>query len=110
MLNLIIFCSAYIGMALGKIPGLIIDRVGIALLGAIAMVVSGVVTPEDVLKSIDLPTILLLYALMIISAQLRLGGWVHLGCTGNCAILYPSKTVFIVHHGCKCPVVTIIGK
>ncbi|ACN15512.1 putative Na+/H+ antiporter and related arsenite permease [Desulforapulum autotrophicum HRM2] len=74
MLSLIVFCSAYIGMALGKIPGLIIDRVGIALLGTIAMVVSGVDTPEDVLKSIDLPTILLLYALMIISAQLRLGG------------------------------------
>ncbi len=70
-----IFCLAYFGIALGKIPGLVIDRVGVALLGAIAMVIFGVVTPEGAFSSIDLPTILLLYSLMIISAQLRLGGF-----------------------------------
>jgi len=75
MLALTIFCLAYVGIALGKIPGLVIDRTGVALLGAIAMVVFGVVTPEGAVKSIDLPTILLLYSLMIISAQLRLGGF-----------------------------------
>ena len=75
MLTLTIFCLAYFGIALGKIPGLVIDRTGVALLGAIAMVVFGVVSPEDAVKSIDLPTILLLYSLMIISAQLRLGGF-----------------------------------
>ena len=75
MLAITIFCLAYFGIALGKIPGLAIDRVGVALLGAIAMVVFGVVTTEDAVKSIDLPTILLLYSLMIISAQLRLGGF-----------------------------------
>ncbi len=75
MLAITIFCLAYFGIALGKIPGLAIDRVGVALLGAIAMAVFGVVTTEDAVKSIDLPTILLLYSLMIISAQLRLGGF-----------------------------------
>ena len=75
MLAVTIFCLAYLGIALGKIPGLAIDRVGVALLGAIGMVIFGVVTPENAVKSIDLPTILLLYSLMIISAQLRLGGF-----------------------------------
>jgi len=75
MLAVTIFCVAYIGIALGKIPGLIIDRVGVAVLGAIAMVVFGVITPESAAQSIDLPTVLLLYSLMIISAQLRLGGF-----------------------------------
>ena len=75
MLAVTIFCIAYVGIALGKIPGLVIDRVGVALLGAIAMVVFGIVTPEGAVQSIDLPTILLLYSLMIISAQLRLGGF-----------------------------------
>lgn len=70
-----IFCLAYLGIALGKIPGLVIDRVGVAMLGAIGMVVFGVVTPEGAVRAIDLPTILLLYSLMIISAQLRLGGF-----------------------------------
>jgi len=75
MLAITIFCIAYFGIALGKIPGLVVDRVGIALLGAISMVVFGVVSPERAVQSIDLPTILLLYSLMIISAQLRLGGF-----------------------------------
>ncbi|HOP47277.1 MAG TPA: anion transporter [Desulfobacteraceae bacterium] len=75
MLAITIFCIAYFGIALGKIPGLIIDRVGVALLGAIAMMVFGVVTIEGAVGSINLPTILLLYSLMIISAQLRLGGF-----------------------------------
>ncbi|MDF1593424.1 MAG: anion transporter [Desulfobacterales bacterium] len=75
MTALAIFTVTYIGVALGRIPGLVIDRVGIALLGAIAMVVFGVVTPTEAVQSIDLPTILLLYALMVVSAQLRLGGF-----------------------------------
>ncbi|HSO20274.1 MAG TPA: anion transporter [Desulfosarcina sp.] len=72
---LVIFLVTYIGIALGKIPGLALDRVGIALLGAIAMVGSGVVSTRDAVQSIDLPTILLLYSLMVVSAQLRLGGF-----------------------------------
>jgi Na+/H+ antiporter NhaD/arsenite permease-like protein len=75
MLAITIFGLAYFGIALGKIPGLVVDRVGVALLGAIAMVVFGVVTIEGAVGSINLPTILLLYALMILSAQLRLGGF-----------------------------------
>ena len=75
MTALVIFIITYIGVALGRIPGLVIDRVGIALLGAIAMVVFNVITPEEAVRSIDLPTILLLYSLMVVSAQLRLGGF-----------------------------------
>ncbi|MFH1980737.1 MAG: SLC13 family permease [Pseudomonadota bacterium] len=71
----IIFLLTYAGVAAGRIPGLALDRVGIAVLGAIAMVVGGVLTPAQALSSIDLPTVLLLYALMIVSAQLRLGGF-----------------------------------
>ncbi|MFZ5572977.1 MAG: anion transporter [Thermodesulfobacteriota bacterium] len=70
-----IFFLTYVGVALGRIPGLTIDRTGIALLGAIGMIVSGVVPVETAVQSIDVPTILLLYALMVISAQLRLGGF-----------------------------------
>ncbi|WP_035274555.1 SLC13 family permease [Desulfogranum japonicum] len=75
MTSIIIFLVAYIGIALGKLPGLAIDRVGVAVIGAIAMVVSGGVPTDSIMAVIDLPTILLLYSLMIISAQLRLGGF-----------------------------------
>ncbi len=70
-----IFLLTYAGVALGRIPGLTIDRTGIALIGAIGMIVSGVVPIEKGVQAVDVPTILLLYALMVISAQLRLGGF-----------------------------------
>jgi Na+/H+ antiporter NhaD/arsenite permease-like protein len=72
---LVIFLITYVGVAVGRIPGLLLDRTGIALLGAIVMVVSGAVTLPQAVRSIDVSTILLLYALMIVSAQLRLGGF-----------------------------------
>lgn len=75
MLAVTIFLLTYVGVAIGRIPGLNLDRTGIALLGAIAMVVSGVVPLGQAVQAVDIPTILLLYALMVISAQLRLGGF-----------------------------------
>ncbi len=72
---LIIFLITYAGVAIGRVPGLALDRTGIALLGAIAMTVTGVLTEIEAAQAVDLPTILLLYALMVISAQLRLGGF-----------------------------------
>ena len=74
-LALIIFLLTYAGVALGGIPGLALDRTGIALLGAIAMVVTEVLPTSAALASIDASTILLLYALMILSAQFRLAGF-----------------------------------
>lgn len=72
---LVIFALTYGGIALGRFPRLVIDRTGIALLGAVAMVVFGVLTPPEAFASIHLGTLLLLYGLMIVSAQLRLGGF-----------------------------------
>ncbi|MBI5557703.1 MAG: anion transporter [Deltaproteobacteria bacterium] len=74
-LTTIIFILTYLGVALGRVPGLNLDRTGIALLGAILMITSGAVPLGTALQAIDLPTIVLLYALMILSAQLRLGGF-----------------------------------
>ena len=75
MTALVLFTLTYCGIAFGRLPGLAIDRTGIALLGAIAMVVFGVMSTAEAFHSIDIPTILLLYSLMVISAQLRLGGF-----------------------------------
>ncbi|MEZ4735498.1 MAG: anion transporter [Caldilineaceae bacterium] len=70
-----IFLLTYAGVAMGDVPGLKLDRTGIALLGAIAMAVTGIVPLDQLGAAIDLPTLLLLYALMIVSAQLQLGGF-----------------------------------
>src|SRR6185369_461278 len=47
----------------------------VALLGAIAIVGFGALTPEQAARSIHLPTLLLLFSFMVISAQMRLGGF-----------------------------------
>ncbi len=74
IIALIIFSFSYIGIAFGSFPGLAIDRTGIALLGAIAMLATGTVNEMEAFKAINLPTILLLYSLMVLSAQFTLGG------------------------------------
>ena len=53
-LTLIIFIITYLGVAIGRIPGLMLDRTGIALLGAIAMIASGAVVLSEAMAAIDL--------------------------------------------------------
>jgi hypothetical protein len=45
-LILVVFAAVYLGMALGRWPGLMIDRTGIALVGAIVLVLVGAVGPD----------------------------------------------------------------
>jgi Na+/H+ antiporter NhaD/arsenite permease-like protein len=74
-LILAIFVAVYAGMVLGEIPGLALDRSGIALLGAIAILAAGGLSLEEAWLAVDPHTLALLFALMVISAQLRLGGF-----------------------------------
>ena len=74
-LCILIFCVTYLGIAVGGVPRLTLDRTGIALLGAIAMVASGILPLPRALASIDASTLLLLFGLMLVSAQLRLSGF-----------------------------------
>jgi Na+/H+ antiporter NhaD/arsenite permease-like protein len=43
-LTWIIFAATYAGLALGKVPGLRMDRAGIALVGATLMLITGVLS------------------------------------------------------------------
>ncbi|MBT9489460.1 MAG: anion transporter [Rubrivivax sp.] len=70
-----IFAVVYLGMVLGGLPRLRLDRTGVALLGAIAIVGLGEQSVEEAAQGIHLPTILLLFSFMVISAQMRLGGF-----------------------------------
>ena len=72
---LIIFGITYLGIAMGRIPGLKLNRPGIALLGAIAMMIFGHVTTADAVSYVNWPTIFLLFGFFVISAQLRLSGF-----------------------------------
>ena len=72
---LAIFAGTYLGIAMGRVPGLKLNRVGIALLGAIAMMIFGNVTTADVISYVNWPTVFLLFGFFVISAQLRLSGF-----------------------------------
>ncbi len=71
----IIFGATYLAVALGHFPGLRLDRTGAAVVGAAFMVALQVVTPEQAFGFIDLPTIVLLFGMMIIVGELRLAGF-----------------------------------
>jgi Na+/H+ antiporter NhaD/arsenite permease-like protein len=70
-----IFILVYVGMILGGLPFLQLDRTGVALLGAIALIGIEAVSLEEAARSIHLPTLILLFAFMVVSAQMRLGGF-----------------------------------
>jgi Na+/H+ antiporter NhaD/arsenite permease-like protein len=70
-----IFGVVYLGMFLGGLPRLRLDRSGVALLGAIAVIAISGMGVVEAAEAVDLPTILLLFAFMVISAQMRLGGF-----------------------------------
>jgi Na+/H+ antiporter NhaD/arsenite permease-like protein len=74
----IIFVLTYGGISLGRIPGLRLDRAGIALTGAALMMAVGAITPQEAYRAVNLDTLALLLGMMIIVAHLRLSGFFRL--------------------------------
>lgn len=70
-----IFIASYFVFALGKFPGLKIDRPGAAIIGAVAMVAFRIVPARTALHFIDFPTIVLLFSMMLIVGNLHLVGF-----------------------------------
>jgi Na+/H+ antiporter NhaD/arsenite permease-like protein len=70
-----VFAVVYFGMMLGELPGLRMDRTGIALLGAIVLVATERLSLQEAWAAIDVPTMALLLGLMVVSAQFRMGGF-----------------------------------
>jgi Na+/H+ antiporter NhaD/arsenite permease-like protein len=71
----IVFLVVYAGLAVGKLPLLRLDRAGIALVGATAVLVARLVTFDQAVEAVDYRTIALLFGMMVVVAYLRLGGF-----------------------------------
>ena len=71
----VIFAASYVVFALGKLPGMKIDRPGGAIIGAVLMVAFGVVSAEQALRSVDFATLVLLFSMMLVVGCLRLAGF-----------------------------------
>ena len=70
-----IFGLTYLGLALGKVPGLRMDRAGIALIGSTLMLACGVLDLHAAAQAVDYQTILLLFGMMVLVAYLRMAGF-----------------------------------
>src|SRR4051812_12146684 len=62
-------------MALGRFPGLRIDRTGIALVAVILLLACGALQTSEIAGAIDFPTLFILFGLMILSAQFAAAGF-----------------------------------
>jgi len=69
-LALVIFLLTYAVLGTGRVPGLAVNRPLAALLGAVAMILAGVVPLSDALAAIDLRTLGLLCGLMLLASTL----------------------------------------
>ena len=71
----LIFFGSYFVFALGKFPGMKIDRPGAAIIGAVLMFALRILSPGDALRYVDFATIVLLFAMMMLVGNLRLAGF-----------------------------------
>lgn len=74
-LTLLIFLLVYVAMAFGRLPGLMVDRTGAAIVGALAMMVAGSITPEAAWTAIDYRTLGMLFGLMVVSSAFIVSGF-----------------------------------
>ena len=70
-----VFVAVYAGLALGRLPGLAIDRTGFALLGALVLYAAGAIDGAGVAAAVDMPTVAVLFGLMVLSAQFYVSGF-----------------------------------
>lgn len=78
----IFFCS-YVVFAIGKFPGTKIDRTAAAIIGAALMFAFRITDAETGMRSIDFATLVLLFSMMLITADLHVSGffdWVTSAC------------------------------
>ncbi|MBU1429577.1 hypothetical protein KKF91_03345 [Myxococcota bacterium] len=70
-----IFAVTYLLISTRRLGWLGLDRPAAALLGAVACVGLGVLTPDEALKAVDLNTLLLLFGVMGLGAFLVIDGF-----------------------------------
>jgi Na+/H+ antiporter NhaD/arsenite permease-like protein len=75
MAAILIFAITYLVLAIGRLPGFRIDRTGAAIIGASFMVGVNVLSLNEAYAAINFDTIILLFGMMIVVANLQLSGF-----------------------------------
>lgn len=74
-ITLLIFLLVYLAMGFGQLPGFRVDRTGAALVGMLAMLVAGSITPQAAWNAIDYRTVGMLFGLMVVAAAFMVSGF-----------------------------------
>lgn len=74
-LTLLIFLLVYVAMGFGKLPGFKVDRTGAAIVGALAVMVAGGISPKAAWDSIDYASVGMLFGLMVVSSAFVVSGF-----------------------------------
>lgn len=74
-LTVIVFILVYLAMGCGTLPGFKVDRTGAAIIGALAMLVTGSITAQAAWNAIDYRTLGMLFGLMVVSAGFSVSGF-----------------------------------
>ncbi len=77
-ITILVVSLTYAGIAVGRWPLLKANRTTIALMGAGLMILLGQVRFQDIGKYLDFNTLILLFSMMIIYANLRVAGFFRL--------------------------------
>ncbi len=78
LLRYLVVVLTYIGLGLGYLPGLRMNRATIALVGAAALMALGVLDLKAAWGAIDYKTLVFLFGMMVISAHLATAGFFQL--------------------------------
>jgi len=78
LIALVALGGTYLGLALGRLPFLRVDRTGVAIIGGALVVVSGLLPWDRAVAAVDAHTLVLLFGMMIVAAYLRLSGFFRL--------------------------------
>jgi Na+/H+ antiporter NhaD/arsenite permease-like protein len=98
----VIFLASYVVFALGKFPGLKIDRTGAAIIGAVGMVAFRIVRAGEAVRSIDFSTLVLLFSMMLIVGNLHLVGFFEWNAEAVLRRLKPHQLLPAVIFTCGC--------
>jgi Na+/H+ antiporter NhaD/arsenite permease-like protein len=96
LIPLLIFAATYLVLAVGRLPGFRVDRTGAAIIGATLMLATGVLTVRQAYDAINYDTIILLFGMMIVVANLRLSGF------------FTVVSAWVVEHARR-PIVLLAG-
>lgn len=87
ILRYLIVGLTYVGLGLGYLPGLRMNRATIALVGAALLMALGVLDLQTAWQAIDYKTLVFLFGMMVVSANLAVAGFFQL------SLDYLSRTV-----------------